>query len=156
MSTSVIERPLSYEEERGKPIPSLNHSLAQMNLGFEFKKTDKFLVLSELALELGGKRYTPDLCVYPKRSVDWQNDVIRETTPPLTAVEIFSPQQGSLEVMEKVEHYLTHGVKTCWVVVPPLRTITIYVSGEKPKTFSESIARDPVIGLETDVDEVFC
>ncbi len=156
MSTTVIDRPLTYEEERKKPMPSLNHSLAQANLVVEFAKSGRFQVLSELALELAGRRYTPDLSIYARRPVDWQNDVVRETTPPLTTVEIFSPQQGSLEVMEKVEHYLANGVKTCWVVVPPLRTITIYVPGQRPKTFSEGVAIDPVTGLKADVGEVFC
>ena len=156
MSTTVIDRPLSYEEERGKPMPSLNHSLAQMKLGIELSKLGRFQVLSELSLELGGKRLTPDLSIYPMRQVDWQNDVVRETTPPLTTVEIFSPQQDSLEVMAKVEHYLANGVKTCWVVAPPLRTITIYVPGQRPKTFSEGLAIDPVTGLQADVGEVFC
>lgn len=136
-------------------MPSLNHAGAQMNRGFLFKQQNTFSVFSELDLELDGVRYTPDLSVYPKRQPDWSQDVIRETNPPLTTVEIFSPKQGYEDVMQKVVAYLDAGVKTCWVLVPPLRTITIYHPGKPPETFSTGMAVDSATGLRAEVAEVF-
>ena len=136
-------------------MPGLNHGRAQANLIYEFKRDDRFDVVSELALQLGSQPRTPDLSIFPKRTIDWDNDVVRETTVPLAVVEIFSPQQGYLDVMEKVAEYLEAGVKSVWVLVPPLRTITIYHAQEPPKTFSEGKAIDPATGLEVEVGAVF-
>ncbi len=155
--SAVLDAPeaLLEEEEYGKAMPSRNHAIAQMNLGFEFKKQGRYNIASEMAIELKGRRFTPDLVVYPKRPVDWSNDVVRETEAPLACVEIFSPQQGYLDVMEKVAAYLASGVKSCWVLVPPLRTVTIYLPGEPPRTTSEGIAKDSATGLEADVSAIF-
>ncbi len=136
-------------------MPSRNHSLAQANLIFEFKRTGQFDVLSEVALQLGDRPLIPDLSIFPKRQSDWSNDVIRETEPPLTVVEIFSPSQGYLDVMEHVAAYLEAGVKSVWILVPPLRTITIYHAQQPPKTFSEGKAVDSATGLEVEVGAVF-
>ncbi len=136
-------------------MPSENHGVAQMNLGIELAKHKEFRIISELALELNGRSYTPDLCVYPRRPVDWRHDTLKRTDPPLVAVEILSSTQSSREVMEKVDAYLAGGVKTCWVVNPPQRAITIYAVDGSEKTFAEGQAVDPAIGLTADLVAVF-
>jgi hypothetical protein len=155
--SATLEAPisLSYEEEYGKPMPSRNHAIAQARLAYQFMSQGKFEVASELTVDLQTGRFTPDLALFPRRQIDWTRDVVRETEPPLTCVEIFSPQQGTLEVMEKVLSYLDAGVKSCWVVAPPLRTISIYLPGKDPLTFSTGRAVDPATGLEADVSAVF-
>src|SRR3990172_4869098 len=124
MNTGAVERPLSYEEERGKPMPSENYAIVQMNLGIELAKHKEYRVMSELSLDLAGQPLTPDLSVSPRRPPNFLHDTIRRTDPPLTVIEIPSPTQGFQEIMEKVNGYLQNGVKSCWVVNPPQRTIT--------------------------------
>jgi Uma2 family endonuclease len=156
MSTAATERPLTYEEERGKPMPSFNHAVVQMSLGIEFSKHREYRVASELSLELDGQPLTPDLSVYRREPVDMRHDIIRRTDPPLVTVEILSPTQGSFSVMEKVEQYLKAGVKTCWFVNPPTRTITIYSADGTDRTFLPGQqAVDPAIGITADVTAVF-
>jgi len=155
MNGAVLETPKTYEQERGKPMPSENHAIVQMNLGIELAKHKQYRVMSELSLELNGRPLTPDLCVYPRRPVDFRHDTIRRTDPPLMVVEIWSPTQGSQEVMDKVEAYLQNGVKTCWVVNPPQRTITIYGADGSLKSFVEGQVKDSVTGLAADLDAVF-
>jgi Uma2 family endonuclease len=155
MNTPVVEPGTSYEQERGKPMPSKNHGIVQMNLGIELAKHKDFRVISELALELSGRPFTPDLCVYPRQPVDFRHDDIRLTDPPLVAVEIFSPTQGYQEVMNKVEAYLTSGVKTCWVVNPPQHAITIFAADGSQKTYVEGQVKDPATGLTADLETVF-
>src|SRR5262245_26840034 len=65
MSIETLAKPLTYEEERGKPIPSYNHAAIQMNLGVEFASNREFRVCSELTLEFEGRPHTPDLSIYP-------------------------------------------------------------------------------------------
>ena len=57
--------------------------------------------------------------------------------------------------MEKVEAYLQSGVKSCWVVNPPQRAITIYTPDGSLKSFVEGQVKDPVTGLTADLEAVF-
>lgn len=156
MSGPAIERPLSYEEERGKPMPSSNHSWVQANLILEFGPQRQYRIHSELTLEINGQRFTPDISLYPREiAVDLRHDIIRRPDPPLLVVEIFSPQQGTHEVMSKLDAYFGHGVKSCWVVAPPLHTISIYAADGGAKHFNTGVALDPALGVTVDVDAVF-
>lgn len=136
-------------------MPSTNHSIVQVNLGAEFMKSRKWRVMSELSLDLDGRPLTPDLCVYHQQPADFSRDVVRRTDPPLLTVEIFSPTQGYEDVMEKVTHYLQTWVKSCWVVLPPTRSVTIYTPDGSQKTYDEGIVTDPSIGISADLNVVF-
>ena len=70
MTTEIVDRPLTYEEERGKPMPSSNHGAIQANLIGQFLSHQQFRVYSELNLELGGSPFTPDLSIYPRAPLD--------------------------------------------------------------------------------------
>src|SRR2546430_2724016 len=137
MNSAVLESPKSYEQERGKPMPSKNHAIVQLNLGSELAKHKEFRVMSELSLELNGRPLTPDLCVYPRSPADFRHDSVREAVPLLRVVEIGAPSEDSREVMDKGEAYLQNGVKIWGVVIPPQRAITIYAADGAFKTFVE-------------------
>ena len=156
MSIAAADKPSSYEEERGKPEPSYNHSWIQSNLILEFGRQREYRVHSELTLDINGERFTPDISLYPRsKPIDLRHDVIRPTDPPLLVVEIFSPQQGTHEVMQKLDVYFAHGVKSCWVVAPPLHTISIHTADGGAKHFNTGLATDPALGVTADVDAVF-
>lgn len=156
MSTSILqETPLSYEEERGKPMPSFHHGAVQANLIIEFARNRNYRGVSEVALLIDGVSYTPDISVYPRKALDFRHDTVRMKELPLVAVEIFSPSQGSLEIMEKVETYLAAGVKSVWVVAPPLTSITIYTPDGRQKGFIEGTATDPATGIQVEMEQVF-
>lgn len=153
------ERPdtyTEYERERGKPVPSVNHSRLQIRLSVAFFRYEpEYTVLSELALELNEHRCTPDLCVYPRINVDFQEDVVRMTEPPLLAVEILSPTQGQQDVMDRINDMLEAKVESCWLVQPVTETITLFTGDEKPTTVSAGTLRDPVTEIEVDVSDLF-
>lgn len=155
MSTELLERPLTYEQERGKPLPSRNHAACQINLGAEFHKQPGFRILGEFTLEFEGVPYTPDLSIYPKQAMDWLEDEIRGQTPPLAVVEIFSPMQGYHPVMEKLKVYFRNGLKSCWLVSPHLKSITIAGPDGDEQTFSSGVVVDPRTGLKAEVSAVF-
>jgi Uma2 family endonuclease len=157
MSTALLEppAPLSYEEERGKPLPSFHHGIVQMNLGMELAKHTEYRILSEVTILINGHSYTPDLSVYPHTRLDFRHDTVKMKEAPLVAVEIFSPSQGSLEIMDKVEAYLAAGVKSVWVVAPPLTSITIYTADGKQKGFMEGTVTDPATGIQVEMEQVF-
>jgi Uma2 family endonuclease len=155
MAIETFDTPLTYEEERGKPMPSFNHAAIQMNLGVEFARQHQFRVCSELTLEFEGKPFTPDLSIYPKQELDLRHDIVKRTDAPLLVVEIFSPRQGYQDVMEKVDVYFRNGVKSCWIVSPPLHTVSILRPDGSTDTFNAGIAKDPVTELTADLTAVF-
>lgn len=136
-------------------MPSFNHAAIQTNLLVEFARQAEFRVCSELTLEFDGKPYTPDLSVYLRQALDLRHDQIRRTDPPLLVVEIFSPRQGSQDVMDKADVYFRNGVKSCWLVSPPLHTISILRPDDTTETINSGVAKDPATGLEADLNRVF-
>jgi Uma2 family endonuclease len=154
----TLETPLSdYELERGKPMPSKNHGLIQGNLtivlGMAYRQ--QYSILTEVSLEMNGKIYTPDICIYPKMSFDGLNDEIKLTAPPLVAVEILSPTQGTEVFEEKFSAYFAHGVKSCWFVEPMIRAITVFTDTRQRKVFSDGILLDKASNIQIDLNEIF-
>ncbi len=98
-----------YEIERNKPTPSVNHSRIQANLTIEFAKQREFSVYPELDIRLGGRDFTPDLCVYPREPFRLFEDISKRTDAPLLIVEILSNSQGTGDVYEKIKWYLADG-----------------------------------------------
>jgi len=146
-----------YELERGKPMPSLNHSLIQSQLiGILWNQYRKdFTFASELSISLADKPFVPDLCIYPKRKSDWQNDEIRVSEPPLTIIEISSPKQDFEDFEHKLKAYFNAGVKSFWLLIPFTETLTIFYPNEKPVSFTTGEAFDKTTGIKLNVDDLF-
>jgi Uma2 family endonuclease len=145
-----------YERERGKPMPSKAHGYVQTNIiAALLPHRDQFTIFSELTLEFGGCETTPDLSVYPKTKVDLIHDEVRVTDPPLLAVEIASPTQNVQDLVQKIEFLLDAGVQSCWLVQPPLRTVTVFPGHMDGTTLSDGTLTDPVLEIDVDVQDVF-
>ena len=146
----------TYEQERGKPMPSKNHGLVQYFLGLAFSRySDRFTVIPELSLELGGPPLVPDLSVYPKLPIDWLHDEIKMTDPPLTVVEILSPTQGTDELIRKADEYFKGGVKCFWIVQPSLKVVAVLEPGKEVRTYSSGEVEDPATGMSVALEEIF-
>lgn len=137
-------------------MPSLNHAIVQDNLCAQFRKDGKFRVLPELTLDIDGKSLTPDISLYSRSlRVDFKVDIIRMPEPPLLAVEIFSPRQGTQDVLDKLPIYFEHGVGSVWIVSPPLHHIEIHTADGAVLRFLDGIATDPLTGVTADLATVF-
>ncbi len=144
-----------YEIARNKPTPSVNHSRIQLNLGMEFAKQREFSVYPELDIQLNGRDFTPDPCVYPHEAFRQFDDVIRRTDPPVLSVEILSVRQGAGDVYEKIRWCLTGGVQSCWLISPVLDTLTIYTSdGRRQNHPAAGVITDPATGIRADFTAV--
>ena len=146
-----------YETERGKPMPSKNHSTLEVRISsaLESNYGDQFDVHAELSLQLSTGKAVPDICLYPVSQVDWLQDKKTMTEPPLMALEILSPRQGMEDITDKIDLYFGAGVKTYWVVIPTFKIINILTPDRKYVTFTGGIAKDPVLGIELDMERVF-
>ena len=136
-------------------MPSRNHGRVQTNLIAEFVQQRQFSIYSELTLNVSGTNYTPDISVYPQEAADYRHDEACRADLPLLAVEILSPTQSHQEVVEKAEVYLRNGVKSCWIVTPPLRTLTVLLPDGREEVFRSGVAKDPVTGMSADLAKVF-
>jgi Uma2 family endonuclease len=146
----------NYERERGKPMPSKAHGYIQLNLSVALAAfRDQYTSFSELTLELDGREITPDLSVYPKTDVDLVHDEVRVTDAPLLAVEIASPTQNIQAPIDKIDFLLDAGVQSCWLVQPPLRTVTLFPGTMDSTTVSSGSFTDPVLDIEVSIDAIF-
>ena len=161
MSTGALARPLTYEEERGKPVPSFNHGAIQANLIGEFIRQREFRICSELSLELGGEPFTPDLSIYRRGPLDLRHDTLRATDPPLLAVEILSPTTAKRDRGIKLKAYARFGVKEYWIIDPAAQAVEVHrlSSGgyELAGTFDldDTLSSALLPGFEIEVASIF-
>lgn len=146
-----------YETERGKPMPSKNHSTIEARItgAFEHNYGEQYTTRTELSLNLTTGKATPDICLYPLSPTDWLHDEKTVSEPPLMVLEILSPTQGMENITDKIDLYFGAGVKTYWVVIPTFKIINILTPDRKFVTYTGGIAKDPVLGIELDMDRVF-
>lgn len=138
--------------------PSFNHSYLQARLVAELFATKKYTVLSELSLDIDGKEYRPDICLYPIRKADYFRDIIRMKEMPLLAVEILSMSQTPQELIDKFDIYFKAGIKSCWLVMPIPSSITIFKNTNDIKaalTFNKGELFDPQLDIRISLDELF-
>ena len=57
-------------------------------------------------------------------------------------VEIFSPQQPTQEVMDKIDTYFAFGVKSCWLVSPTMHSVQILTADGRDTVLSGGTAVD--------------
>lgn len=147
-----------YEIERGKPMPSKNHAIIQDNISFELNTLYRknYKILPEISIDTPEIGSVPDIAIYPKLSLDVRHDETRLSYPPLVTIEILSPNQKLQDLIDKTDRYFEFGVKSCWLVLPSLKTVILYTA---INTFEyirgNAKLRDPNTGFELDLGKVF-
>lgn len=157
METLVLE-PSTYELERGKPMPSKNHSIVQANTIFELKirYREQFRLMSEINMEVGGRVLVPDIGIFTLMAVDMAQDQLVMVQLPLTTIEILSPSQALDDLVNKADVYLQAGVKSCWIVVPKLRGVIVYAAPGQYTFFHDTqMLTDPATGIELPLPALF-
>ena len=145
-----------YELERGKPMPSLNHSRLENRFSVALSRYEQYDTFIELSLDLKSGKGTPDICLFPATPSNWLNDKIKVKEPPLLTIEILSPTQSVDELKDKIfDIYFPAGVKSCWIVVPTLKTIAVFVPKQDIRNYIGGIVKDPVFDIEVDIKEIF-
>ena len=149
-----------YELERGKPMPSWNHALLQSNLIFllrlRYNQTHTFLSELSLRWEQADQKTVPDVTIYARPPHYLAADQITVSEVPDTTIEILSPTQGLAELTDKVEYYLTAGVKSCWIVLPGFRSVVVSTELGVYQTFDQrETLHDPATGIELELAPLF-
>lgn len=146
------------ELKRGKPTPSVNHSIVQLNLGFELKTRyrEQFRFVSEINIEVAGRVMIPDLGIFPKTVAYLSTDSIVAPQSPLTPVEILSPSQSIGELISKAAVYFAAGVQSCWIVVPEVKGVFLYSTPEEYQFFhAAQMLTDATTGIELPLSPLF-
>jgi Uma2 family endonuclease len=160
ISTQLSEKiiiPVSSEIKDGPLMGSRNHSYVQVNLAIAFAELNQFIVLAELSLDIDGKEYKPDICLY---SVEYEpkslaQDIIRETQMPLLAVEILSPRQVMMDILDKFSAYFKAGITSAWIVIPGAHTVLVYSDLETIQAFSSGEVVDEKLNLHLPLVKIF-
>lgn len=78
--------------------------------------------------------------------------------PPDLSIEVLSPDDRMVEVLEKVHDYLDAGVRQVWLVDPRNRTLTVYRSVQDLRVLTEKdtlVGDGPVDGFRCRLSELF-
>jgi len=135
--------------------PSYNHSYLAYRIAKLLDQEDKFNFHIEMTLDINGVDYIPDIAIYQRKKIDFLHDKIKSDERPLLVVEILSPKQAVNEVTEKIEIYLNAGIKSCWLVIPPTKTIIIFDDINHPISYSTGIVMNSSLEIGIAVDDIF-
>lgn len=145
-----IETPL-------EEMMSLNHSRLTYRLCVLLAAYEaQYDILPELELELSAGRAKPDVSVYGNLTFDWEEDVVRYTVPPITAIEILSPTQAFDELVSKIRKvYFPGGVQSAWLVVPTIKAIHLFTPDQPVQIFTQGAFTDPATGIVLNLADIF-
>jgi Uma2 family endonuclease len=135
--------------------PSYNHSYLAYRIAKLLDQEEQFNIHIEITLDIDGSDYIPDIACYNRTAIDFLHDKIKADERPLIVVEILSPKQSVNEVTDKFEIYLNSGIKFCWLVIPPTKTVVIFNDINQPISYSSGMATDKVINIEVSVEDIF-
>ncbi|WP_159475607.1 Uma2 family endonuclease [Dyadobacter sp. 3J3] len=136
---------------------SLNHSRLTYRLSILLSAyDDKFDIMPELELELSNGRAKPDISIFQNLVFNWEEDIIRYTEPPITAIEILSPTQAYDALTGKIRKiYFPSGVKSAWIIMPSVRTLQLFLPDNSVQYFTETDFKDPATDIGLNLKMLF-
>lgn len=128
-----------------KPMPQGQHSTVQVELtetiNAVVKRPKIAKAYTELRCIFGGRAIVPDIAVFAwdRIPVDEQGRVANVfNLEPDWLIEILSPDQSSIRVIDKILHSLNHGTQMGWLIDPETRSVLVYPPQQQPQLFAES------------------
>ena len=155
---ATLDIPITTDDAQDEKMSSFNHSDLQTRLGFLLMLAyrHEYSILTELDFNFASGKTRPDLCIMPKRKANWLADEIIVQDVPLTTIEILSPEQSLNSLTERIyKKHFPAGVKTVWLVVPTVQTVSILLPNRKQVNFASGIVVDPVTNIQLDLGEIF-
>jgi Uma2 family endonuclease len=147
-----------------KPMPQGQHSTLQVEIATAINSIGKPQKLAfafpELRCTFGGISIVPDIAVLrwanipflPNKRVD--NRIL---VPPDWIIEILSPDQSPLRVMNKISSAITNGSELGWLILPAQDLIMTYEGDRIPemKKGKDILPVLDVLDWQVTVDDVF-
>ena len=156
------------EDEDDDEMGSVNHSVVQGRIAGLLFNDGRFTVMPELSLDISQidlsqfgikakNELKPDICLYPNNVGGKKRDILRMPDKPLLVIEIISPEQGIREILAKFDAYFALNAKSCWLVMPEIKTITVYSQPDNFHNFdyNDTEIVDEVIDIRLPISEIF-
>lgn len=148
----VIETEVVLEEAM-----SMNHSrlIGRLTVLLSVYE-EQYEILPELEFELSAGRLKPDVAILPRFAYDWEADIIRCPTPPITAIEVLSPTQSFDFLVTKIrQFYFPSGVQSAWLVLPAGRAVCLLLPGQPLSIVAVGTLHDPVAQVDISLTSLF-
>ena len=155
---AILEIPSITDEAQDEKMSSFNHSDLQTRLGFLLMSAyrQQYSILTEPDFDFASGKTRPDLAILPKRKPNWLADEIVLQDVPIMTIEILSPEQSLNSLTERIyKKHFPAGVKTVWLVVPTVQTVSILLPDRKQVNFSQGIITDPVTNIQLNLSDIF-
>jgi Uma2 family endonuclease len=159
----------AYEYSHGqiweKPVPQGQHSRLQSKLAavinLQGEPQQQALALTELRCTFAGRSIVPDIAVFHWSRIprDAQGEIENSfRIAPDWVIEILSPEQTPLRVINKVTFCIQQGTQLGWVINPEERLVLIVQPQQLPETKEGDDVLPMLAGLEAlklTVNELF-
>ncbi len=155
---AILEIPTLTDDAQDEKMSSYNHAELQSHLAFLFRASYRALysILTELDFDFASGKTRPDLCIMPKRKANWLADELIVQEVPLTTIEILSPEQSLNSLIDRIyKKHFPAGVKTVWLIVPAVQTVSILLPERQQLNFAEGTVLDPVTGIQLAMSDIF-
>ncbi len=158
--TTQQEGQEDYVKERNKPLPDRIHGCLQAQLNYLLVSDygDKYLFPNEVTLATEPIQHTPDICIYPKRKIEFKKywNTNAEKEPPISTIEIKSFSQSVYMLQKKVyDYYFSFGVKSAWIVIPEIKAVQVITGENNQGLYNTGKLKDPVTNIELSVEKIF-
>ena len=138
-----------------KPMPKGKHSRIQSRLAREidlFAEEKKIaLALTELRCTFAERSLVPDIAVIRWENLPKDEDgeiADRFERHPDWVIEILSPDQSAITVMEKIIFCLEHGTELGWLIDPQAKSISVFQPSGLPQIYSiERRPKDSMVAI---------
>jgi Uma2 family endonuclease len=139
----------------------LNEKASQSQSVEIFQRT-AFVILDVEGMIL--RAYTPDvICFNKARLRQYEADNPKSDDKPFMLVpdlliEVISPNDSYSKMTEKIETYLSDGVRLLWIVDPQRKTVTVYEGSTTSQTLhvADSVSGSSVLpGFKLSVKDIF-
>ncbi|AGF51555.1 sll1956 [Synechocystis sp. PCC 6803] len=134
-----------------KPMPQGKHSKLQTTLASEINQRAESHQLAyaftELRCTFGERSLVPDITVFKWNNIplDSRGQIVdRIDIPPDWIIEILSPDQSPLKVIEKISFALRNGCQLGWLVSPSENIVMVFQGNQLPET---KMGKDPLAVL---------
>ena len=138
-----------------KPMPQGKHSKLQITLASQINQQAESkriaYAFTELRCTFAGRSLVPDITVFEWDHIplDENGEILNKIiTAPDWIIEILSPEQSSLQLVEKISFALKNGTKLGWLISPGDRLVMVFQGDRLPETQTENDILPVLVGLE--------
>ncbi len=147
-----------------KPMPQFQHSTFQIEIATAINligKPQKFaFAFPELRCNFGDISIVPDIAVMRWANIPFlENKRVANVAPvaPDWIIEILSPDQSPLRVMNKISSAITNGSEIGWLISPVQDFIMVYEGDRFPEKMSgkDVLPVLDILNWQVTVDDIF-